>query len=75
MADQTYVNGVVLSGKAKAQNQAPLLLVLTDGNGTPTPIFTPAAAQANSTATDVATLVANFNSLLAKLRTAGIIAP
>lgn len=34
-----------------------------------------AAAQANSTATDVAGLVADFNALLAKLRTAGIIAP
>lgn len=36
---------------------------------------TQAAAQANSTAPDVATLVADFNSLLAKLRTAGILAP
>lgn len=34
-----------------------------------------AAAQANSTATDVAGLVADFNALLAKLRTAGVIAP
>lgn len=34
-----------------------------------------AAAQANSTATDVAGLVADFNALLAKLRTAGILAP
>jgi hypothetical protein len=34
-----------------------------------------AASQANSTATDVAGLVTDFNALLAKLRTAGIIAP
>ena len=34
-----------------------------------------AAAQANSTATDVPGLVADFNALLAKLRTAGILAP
>lgn len=33
------------------------------------------AAQTNSTATDVAGLVTDFNALLAKLRTAGIIAP
>ncbi|WP_340397802.1 head fiber protein [Paenibacillus sp. FSL E2-0202] len=33
-----------------------------------------AAAQANSTATDVAGLVADFNALLAKLKTAGIMA-
>lgn len=36
--------------------------------------FTPAAAQADSTATDVAGLVTDFNALLAKLRAAGIIA-
>ncbi len=34
-----------------------------------------AAAQADSTATDVAGLVADFNALLAKLRTRGVIAP
>lgn len=34
-----------------------------------------AAAQPNSTATDVAGLVTDFNALLAKLRTAGILAP
>lgn len=34
-----------------------------------------AVAQANSTATDVAGLVADFNALLAKLRTRGILAP
>jgi len=35
---------------------------------------TRAPAQANSTATEVAGLVADFNALLAKLRTAGVIA-
>lgn len=34
-----------------------------------------AAAQADSTAVDVAGIVADFNALLAKLRTAGILAP
>lgn len=34
-----------------------------------------AVAQANSTATDVAGLVTDFNALLAKLRTRGVIAP
>ena len=33
------------------------------------------AAQTNSVATDVAGLVTDFNALLAKLRTAGILAP
>lgn len=34
-----------------------------------------AAAQANSTATDAAGIVTDFNALLAKLRTAGVLAP
>ncbi|MGE5390901.1 MAG: head fiber protein [Deltaproteobacteria bacterium] len=34
----------------------------------------PAAYQANSTASDVAGLVTDFNALLAKLKTAGIMA-
>lgn len=37
-------------------------------------LITQAPAQADSVAADVATLVADFNSLLAKLRTAGVIA-
>lgn len=48
------------------------------GNRTPTSTIRggviQASAQANSTATDVAGLVADFNALLAKLRTAGVIA-
>lgn len=36
--------------------------------------FTRADSQADSTAADVAGLVSDFNSLLAKLRTAGLIA-
>lgn len=35
----------------------------------------PQAAQANSTAANVADLVTDFNALLVKLRAAGIIAP
>ncbi|WP_210328389.1 head fiber protein [Mesorhizobium caraganae] len=34
-----------------------------------------AAAQANSAAADIATMVTDFNALLAKLRTAGVLAP
>lgn len=34
--------------------------------------FTPAAAQADSTSVDVEGIVSDFNDLLAKLRTAGI---
>ncbi|ODB61349.1 head fiber protein [Paenibacillus polymyxa] len=49
----------------------PVSAATTVANGT----VKQAAAQANSAATDVAGLVADFNFLLGKLRTAGIIAP
>ncbi|MMZ43909.1 Head fiber protein [compost metagenome] len=49
----------------------PVSAATTAANGT----VKQAAAQANSAATDVAGLVADFNSLLGKLRTAGILAP
>lgn len=53
-------------GASQPKNQAPLNLVLPAG--------AKAAAQADSTAVDVATLKTDFNSLLAKLRTAGLLA-
>ena len=37
-------------------------------------LFTPAAFQADSVAADVPALVADFNTLLAKLKTAGLMA-
>jgi len=50
---------------------APIHLYKADG--TPYPIPTKQAAQADSVAADVATLKTDFNSLLAKLRLAGIL--
>ncbi len=38
-------------------------------------LFTPAAFQADSTATTIAGMVADFNSLLAKLKAAGLMEP
>ena len=38
------------------------------------PAFTPAANQADSTATTIAGLVTDFNALLTKLKTAGLMA-
>lgn len=48
----------------------------TPGNATTTTegVVKQAAAQPDSTATDAAGVVADFNALLAKLRTAGILA-
>lgn len=48
-------------------------LVLYKADGTPYPIPTKQAAQADSVAADVATLKTDFNALLAKLRLAGIL--
>ena len=56
------------------KNQTGLRVVLFNQDGTAAGTVTKAAAQANSTATDVPGLVADFNALLAKLRTAGVIA-
>jgi hypothetical protein len=44
-------------------------------SGDPDISVVPASAQADSTATDVAGIVADFNSLLGKLRTAGFLTP
>lgn len=48
-------------------------LVLYKADGTPYPIPTKQAAQADSVAADVTTLKTDFNALLAKLRLAGIL--
>lgn len=48
-------------------------LVLYKPDGTPFPIPTKQAAQADSVAADVTTLKNDFNALLAKLRLAGIL--
>ncbi len=77
---------LVTTQSAIVQGQGVTQLALFDQNGNP--VTFPGAASAstaglvkrgvavpNSAAADVATLVANFNSLLASLRTAGVIAP
>jgi hypothetical protein len=67
MSNQSDVGVGTPAGTSKPKNQAALNLVLPAG--------AKAAAQADSTATDVAGLKTDFNSLLAKLRTAGLLAP
>lgn len=73
MGDQTTTNARVVSQEVPNKNQGSLLLALFNDDGTPRPVPNPAAAQADSTATDVAGLKTDFNALLAKLRTAGIL--
>jgi len=60
---------VTTDGPASAAPAGSIPIALY-GAGDP---VTQAPAQANSTATDVAGIVADFNSLLAKLRTAGVL--
>lgn len=60
------------SSRAATAGDLPTL-VLYKADGTPYPIPTKAAAQADSTASDVTGLKTDFNALLAKLRTAGIL--
>lgn len=52
----------------------PVQLSVFDEDGAPLVIPTQAAAQADTVAADLAALKVDFNALLAKLRTAGVIA-
>lgn len=68
-----YLEAVVTSKATRDNTQEPVVLCLFKADGTPFPIPTKQAAQADSTATDVAGLKTDFNALLAKLRLAGIL--
>ena len=68
---------VVVSMTSMEANKVPMRLALFDETGAAVAIpeaVTPAAAQADSTATTIAELKTDFNALLAKLRTAGLLA-
>ena len=66
--EKTIIGGeVVLAANAKVTiNPATVI------EGLPSGSFTPAASQANSTATTIEDLVVDFNALLAALRSAGL---
>lgn len=55
------------------EHQTVMQLALVNPDGSPASTVKKQPAQADSTATDVTGLVADFNALLAKLRTAGIL--
>lgn len=73
MANVSVTRAVVLPLSAANPNHTSLELVLVNPDGTSAGTVKKAAAQVDSTATDVAGLKADFNALLAKLRTAGVI--
>lgn len=73
MADRQFK---VAQGDTPTAGKFAPTVILTDEDGDSVDVLTgTATAQVNSTATDVAGLVTNFNALLAKLRTRGVLAP
>lgn len=67
-------NAYVTQADAPVDGQEPVELSVFDADGSPLVIPVQAAAQADTTAVDLAALKVDFNALLAKLRTAGVIA-
>lgn len=74
MGNQQTVRAVVNGTAAPKSNQGSLQLALVNPDGTTASTVKQAAAQADSTASTISALVTDFNALLAKLRTAGVIA-
>lgn len=72
---QIPAQAVLVSRSAVANSSAPMELALFKADGTPKVIANPAAAQADTTAVDLAALKVDFNLLLGKLRTAGVLLP
>jgi hypothetical protein len=73
MGDQAVALATVVTTGNPPKNQAPMQLMLVNADGSTAGTVKKAAAQADSVASTVAALVTDFNALLAKLRTAGVI--
>lgn len=73
MANQIPLQAVIVSATSMAPHSAAVPLALFKADGTAKTIANPAAAQADTTAADLAALKVDFNALLAKLRTAGVL--
>jgi hypothetical protein len=74
MGNMARTQAVVISGAAQKNQHTSLELVLVNPDGTAAGTVKKAAAQADTTAVDIAAMRVDFNLLLAKLRTAGVIA-
>jgi len=75
MANQIPMRATLITGSLPQNSAGGVELALFKPDGTPKVIANPAAAQADTTAADLAALKVDFNALLAKLRTAGILLP
>lgn len=73
MSHQTVLQGIVTPMDTVQKHHTTVQLVLFGTDGLPMAAVKPAAALANSTATDVAGIVASHNTLLARLRDAGVL--
>ncbi len=68
--EKTVIGGEVILAATSKVTIDPAAVI----EGLPGGSFTPAASQADSTATTIEDLVVDFNALLAKLRSAGLMA-
>lgn len=75
MGNQNTEQAIVATQTSFDRNQKVTQLALFKADGSPKTLADPAAAQVNSVATTVGGIVTDFNALLAKLRTAGILLP
>lgn len=75
MSEQLTTELVVVSQTARTPGRVGEKVALFAADGSVLIAPKQAAAQVDSVAADVATLKTDFNALLAKLRTAGIMAP
>lgn len=73
MAQPLTTVAVVVPGTPTSSNGTPRRLMLVNPDGSAAGTVKKAPAQANSTATELEDLVEDFNALLAKLRSAGVI--
>lgn len=71
--NQAGTAAVVVPGTGIAPNKLPLQVTLINADGTAAGTVKKQAAQADTTAVDLAALKVDFNLLLAKLRLAGVI--
>lgn len=70
---QTPKVGRVIQGATPPKNLGQFDLILVDTGGSPVTTVVKQAAQADTVAADLAALKVDFNALLAKLRSAGIL--
>jgi hypothetical protein len=75
VGNQIPMQAIVVSQTSLSNSSQPVEIALFKSDGTPKVVANPAAAQVDTVAVDLAALKVDFNALLAKLRTAGVLLP